>query len=70
MSPLEVLLWAATVWAVFLAFVIVDVPDLVSRGAERLRQHHLPHWARHGHAPPADAPPHGRHAKTTHGGAA
>lgn len=59
MSFLEGLVWAATAWAVFLAFVFVDLPDLLGRAANHLRQHHTPHWARHGHAPPADE--HGRH---------
>lgn len=69
MTFLEGLVWAATVWAVYLAFVIVDVPTLVWRAAGHLRQHHLPHWARHGHAPPTDdedAPHHGRHRADTH----
>lgn len=68
MSFLEGLLWAAIVWALFLAFAAIDVPTLVGRAANHLRQQHIPHWARHGHAPPADDPPaphHGRHAKTT-----
>lgn len=74
MSVTEALLWVATVWAVFLAFVIVDVPDLLGRAVGHLRQQHLPHWARHGHVPPAEAavvPAHGRHAhrsKNTSGG--
>lgn len=64
MSVTEALLWVATVWAVFLAFVIVDVPDLLGRAAGHLRQQHLPHWARHGHAPPEHlVPPPGRHAR-------
>ncbi len=63
MSVTEWLLWLAAVWAAFLAFVAVDVPALLGRAADRLRQHHIPHWARHGHAPPADVPMHGRHAK-------
>jgi hypothetical protein len=66
MSVVEVLLWAATVWAVFLAFAIVDVPTLVGRAADHMRQQHLPHWARNGHVPPDDAPAqyHGRHTKS------
>jgi len=71
MTFLEGLLWAAIVWAVFLAFVIVDVPTYFWRAAGLMREQHLPHWARHGHAPPdEDAIPHGRHAKTTRGGSA
>jgi len=66
-SVTEVLLWAATVWAVFLAFVIVDVPALLGRAATHMRGQHLPHWARHGHAPPVDNPDpqHGRHRADT-----
>lgn len=65
MSVTEWLLWAATVWAAFLAFVFVDAPILLGRAAGRLRQHNLPHWARHGHTPPDDDTPHARHAKTS-----
>lgn len=62
MSVVEGLLWAASVWSAWLAFVAIDVPILLSRAANRLRQHHTPHWARHGHAPPPDQEPdHGRH---------
>lgn len=62
MTGIEWLLTGASVWAVFLAFVAVDVPGLVFRAAGHLRQQHLPHWARHGHAPPPEnPPPHGRH---------
>lgn len=65
MSAVEWLLAIASGWAVFLAFAMVDVPGLVFRAAGHLRQQHLPHWARHGHAPPAGDPdpPHGRHAR-------
>lgn len=63
MSVTEVLLWAATVWAVFLAFAIVDVPTLVGRAANHMRRQHRPHWARLGHVPPDDdpVPQHRRH---------
>ncbi|MFI8294476.1 hypothetical protein ACIGCZ_00865 [Streptomyces nigra] len=64
MPVIEVLLWAASVWAVFLAFAMVDVPTQLGRVATHLRQQQLPHWARHGHVPPDDeddAVPHGRH---------
>ncbi|NUP16591.1 MAG: hypothetical protein HOZ81_10880 [Streptomyces sp.] len=70
MTGLEWLLWLASVWAVFFLFALFDVPILLERAANRLRRQHLPHWARHGHAPPTDAVPHGRHAKTTQGGSA
>ncbi|GAA5033033.1 hypothetical protein [Streptomyces siamensis] len=65
MSVVEGLVWASTVWAVFLAFAITDVPDLLDRAATRMRQQHLPHWARHGHTPPPHniAPKHRRHAR-------
>ncbi|MFS8200515.1 hypothetical protein ACLVWQ_17735 (plasmid) [Streptomyces sp. CWNU-52B] len=65
MTGIEWLLWAATVWAAWLAFVVTDVPALVARAADRLRQQHTPHWARHGHTPPDDhpAPQHHRHTR-------
>lgn len=68
MSIVEGLLWAATVWSVFFLFCLFDVPTLLGRAANQLRQQHTPHWARHGHVPPADDPDpqHGRHAKTHH----
>jgi hypothetical protein len=52
-SVTEWLLWIATVWAVFLAFAIVDVPTLFGRAASHV---HLPHWVQH-------IPHHGRHAR-------
>lgn len=63
MSGTEALLWVATVWAAFFLFVLFDGPILLERAAYRLRQQHIPHWARHGHAPPDDdpVPQHGRH---------
>lgn len=64
MSVTEGLLWAATVWTIFFAFAAIDVPTLVGRAANHLRQQHMPHWARHGHVPPDDDDPaehHGRH---------
>ncbi|MGW2908797.1 hypothetical protein ACWC91_41505 [Streptomyces sp. NPDC001204] len=57
------LVWLGSVWAVFFAFAASDVPDLLGRAANLLRQQYLPHWARHGHAPPPDPAPHGRHAR-------
>lgn len=36
MSAVEWLLWAATVWAVFLAYAAVDAPTLCGRAAHRL----------------------------------
>lgn len=59
MTGVEWLLWAATVWAAWLAFCFTNAPILLGRAANRLRQQRLPHWARHGHAPPGDE--HGRH---------
>jgi hypothetical protein len=50
----EWLVWGAIVWALFLAFVAVDIPTLLGRAAGHLRQQHTPHWARHGHVPPPD----------------
>lgn len=50
----EWLVWGATVWAVLLAFAVVDLPCLLGRAAGHLRQQHIPHWARLGHVPPAD----------------
>ena len=74
MSFTEWLLWIACAWAVFMTYCASDLPDLLARAANRLRQQHLPHWARHGHAPPETpvAPAHGRHARhtTTRGGSA
>jgi len=65
-SATEWLLWLASVWAVFLAFAAVDVPALLGRAANQLRQQHTPHWARHGHTPPPDDtdPQHGRKTRT------
>lgn len=65
MSGVAWLLWIASVWAAFLVFVATDMPTLLSRAANHLRQQHLPHWARHGHAQPDDkpAPQHHRHAR-------
>lgn len=65
MSVVEGLLWFAVASAVFLAFLAFDVPDLLDHLAQRLRRQHLPHWARHGHAPPPHTvtPKHGRHAR-------
>jgi hypothetical protein len=51
-SAVEWLVWGSTVWAVFFAFAVVDLPALLGRAAGHLRQQHIPHWARHGHAPP------------------
>lgn len=67
MTAIEALLWLASVWSTFLAYVLVDGPDLCARAARHMRQKHLPHWARLGHIPPADdpAPPHGRHRATS-----
>lgn len=64
-SATEWLLWLASVWTLFLAFVVIDVPALTARAADRLRRQHIPHWARHGHKPPPDdtTPTHGRHAR-------
>jgi hypothetical protein len=53
-SAVEWLVWGSTVWAVFFAFAVVDLPALLGRAAGHLRQQHIPHWARHGHAPPPD----------------
>lgn len=36
MTALEWLLWAAVVWAVFLAYAAVDFPTLVARAAHLL----------------------------------
>jgi hypothetical protein len=64
-SVTEWLLWIACVWAVFMAYAASNLPDLLGRAAGHLRHQHLPHWARHGHAPPDDdAAPHGRHRAT------
>jgi hypothetical protein len=61
-TAVEWLLWLASVWSTFLVYVLIDGPDLCARLAHHMRQQHLPHWARHGHLPPADdpVPPHGR----------
>lgn len=48
MSAVEGLLWAAMVWAIWLAFVAIDVPTLLGRAAGLLRHAHVPHWVRHG----------------------
>lgn len=65
MTAVAWLLWLASLWALFLAFVVIDVPTLTARAADRMRQQQLPHWARHGHTPPPDGttPKHGRHAR-------
>ncbi|MFG2307628.1 hypothetical protein ACGFS9_02895 [Streptomyces sp. NPDC048566] len=58
------LLWLSSVWAAWLMFVFVDAPTLLGRAANLLRQQHIPHWARHGHAPPpSDPAPRGRHIR-------
>jgi hypothetical protein len=62
----EWLLWVGSLWSAWLAFVATDVPGLCARAANLLRQQHLPHWARHGHTPPADDTHHGRHARKDH----
>jgi hypothetical protein len=53
-SATEWLVWGAIVWALFLAFVAVDIPTLLGRASAHLRQQHTPHWARVGHVPPSD----------------
>ncbi|MFE6482429.1 hypothetical protein ACFVGN_05740 [Streptomyces sp. NPDC057757] len=67
MSAVENLLWLAVAWAVFFAFAAVDLPALLGRAANHFRRQRPPHWARHGHVPPADDPPphHGRHARNS-----
>jgi len=64
-TALDWLLWGASVWAAFFLFVLLDVPILLGRAVNRLRQQHTPHWARYGHAPPLDdtTPEHDRHAR-------
>jgi hypothetical protein len=44
----EGLLWAASVWAVWLAYAAIDVPTLLGRAVRLLRQAHVPHWVQHG----------------------
>jgi len=64
-TAIERLLWLASAWSVFFLFLLFDVPTLLERTADQLRQQHTPHWARHGHAPPPDdttPQQHGRHA--------
>lgn len=62
MTGVEWLLWIGSLWSAWLVFCFTDLPGLCTRAANLLRQHHTPHWARHGHAPPPDQEPdHGRH---------
>lgn len=39
MTALEWLLWAATVWSVFLAYAAVDIPALCARAGHLLADH-------------------------------
>lgn len=61
MSFLEGLVWVAIGWGVFFGYAATDVPGQLTRLAGHLRRQHLPHWARHGHAPSDQPLSRGRH---------
>ncbi|MDH6435579.1 hypothetical protein M2158_004056 [Streptomyces sp. SAI-144] len=62
MTAVEWLIWGALVCLVFWAYQAIDIARYLPRVIRRKpARPQIPHWARHGHLPPA--PKHGRHAR-------
>lgn len=62
MTAVEWLIWGALLVLVFWAYQAVDIARYLPRVIRRKTvRPHIPHWARHGHIPPAAK--HGRHAR-------